>query len=281
MLAYASMSELSSSQHPESVGAKFERLVEIMRRLRAPDGCPWDREQTLVSLRPFLIEETYEVLEAIDREDNDGLRGELGDLFFEAVFLTQLSTEAGFFTIVETLDEIIDKLVRRHPHVFEPGASTGAPLTSVVVKRRWEEIKEREQECAGKRPSLLGGIPASLPSLLQAYRIGKRTATVGFDWKHLAEVMEKVDEELAEVKEAIEDGSRMQVTEELGDLLFVVANLARHLGVEPEGALRDANRKFSKRFGSLEQRFRDRGITLRDTTLDEMESEWQRIKAEG
>ena len=280
MLAYASMSELSSSQNAESVGDKFERLMEIIRRLRAPDGCPWDREQTLSSLGPFLNEETYEVIEAIDREDNDGLCGEIGDLFFEAVFLAQLSAESGFFTITETLDEIIDKLVRRHPHVFAPGASTEVPLTSADVKQRWEEIKKREQERSGQRPSLLGGIPSSLPSLLQAYRIGKRTATVGFDWKNLAEVMEKVEEELTEVKAAIEDGSRMQVKEELGDLLFAVANLARHLGVEPEGALRNSNRKFSKRFGSLEQRLRDRGMTFRDTTLNEMDSEWERIKAE-
>ena len=275
------MSELSSSQNAESVGDKFERLVEIIRRLRAPDGCPWDREQTLSSLRPFLIEEVYEVIEAIDRADNDGLCGEIGDLFFEAVFLTQLSAESGLFTITETLGKIIDKLVRRHPHVFALGASTEAPLTSVEVKKRWEEIKEREQERSGQRPSLLGGIPTSLPSLLQAYRIGKRTAAVGFDWKHLTEVMEKVEEELTEVKAAIEGGSRMQVNEEIGDLLFAVANLARHLGVEPEGALRDSNRKFTKRFGSLEQRFRDRGIALRDTTLNEMDSEWDRIKTEG
>ena len=281
MLAYASMSELSSSQNVESVGDKFERLVEIVRRLRAPDGCPWDREQTLSSLRPFLIEEVYEVIEAIDRADNDGLCGEIGDLFFEAVLLTQLSAESELFTMTESLGKIIDKLVRRHPHVFAFGASTEAPLTSVEVKKRWEEIKEREQERSGQRPSLLGGIPTSLPSLLQAYRIGKRTAAVGFDWKHLTEVMEKVEEELTEVKAAIGGGSRMQVNEELGDLLFAVANLARHLGVEPEGALRDSNRKFTKRFGSLEKRFRDRGIALRDTTLNEMDNEWDRIKTEG
>ena len=275
------MSELSSSQNVESVGDKFERLVEIVRRLRAPDGCPWDREQTLSSLRPFLIEEVYEVIEAIDRADNDGLCGEIGDLFFEAVLLTQLSAESELFTMTESLGKIIDKLVRRHPHVFAFGASTEAPLTSVEVKKRWEEIKEREQERSGQRPSLLGGIPTSLPSLLQAYRIGKRTAAVGFDWKHLTEVMEKVEEELTEVKAAIEGGSRMQVNEELGDLLFAVANLARHLGVEPEGALRDSNRKFTKRFGSLEKRFRDRGIALRDTTLNEMDNEWDRIKTEG
>ena len=250
-----------------------------MRILRSPRGCPWDREQTLSSLRPFVIEEAYEVLEAIDRDDHDGLRDELGDLVFEAVFLAQLCAEAGHFTIADALDSAGDKLIRRHPHVFDPDAAPAA--TSADVRERWEAVKAREREAAGEPPSLLGGIPASLPGLLRAYRIGQRTATVGFDWERPGDVMKKVEEELAEVQAAVDGGRHEQIAEEVGDLLFAVANLARHVRVEPEDSLRGANRKFSERFFLLEERFQARGIALRDASPEEMGREWERIKSGG
>ena len=262
----------------ETAGARFQRLVELMRRLRAADGCAWDREQTLESLRPFVIEETYEVVDAIDRGDPAALRDELGDFLLEAVFLAQISAERGDFDIADSLRAICDKLVRRHPHVFGAEAGNGRSPDAGEVKRQWEAIKAEEQRTAGRTPSLLGSIPESLPALLRAYRLGRRAATVGFDWPGPAGVEAKVAEELAELAAARAGGSAADVEEELGDLLFAVANLARHLDVDPESALRAANRKFSARFTALETRLRERGHALRDATLEEMEAEWSRIK---
>ena len=254
-----------------------------MRILRSDDGCPWDREQTLESLRPFLVEETYEVIDAIDAGDTDALRDELGDFVFEAVFLAQLCAEDGRFTLADALASAGDKLVRRHPHVFDVEAdrSTGREIrSSADVKRRWEEIKADEQQTAGQEPSLLGGLPRGLPALLRAYRMGRRAATVGFDWDQPSGALDKLDEELGELRAAIDDGHPEAIEEELGDLLFAVANVSRHLGIEPEGALQGANRKFATRFAALEQQFASQGRALRDATLDEMESEWQRLKCE-
>ncbi len=260
-------------------GAKFERLVDIMRTLRAPGGCPWDREQTLASLRPFVLEEAYEVLDAIDRADAAALCDELGDLIFEAIFLAQLCAEEGRFTIADALDAAAAKLVRRHPHVFGAGDRAGADgLTAADVKRRWEEIKAGEREAAGQAPSLLGSVPPTLPALLRAYRIGKRAATVGFDWTRPDDVLRKVREELSEVEAAIGQGAPDAVEDEIGDLLFAVANLARHLGIEPEGALSRATRKFSDRFAALEQSFQARGRALRDVPADELDRTWTAIK---
>ena len=265
----------------ESAGTGFQRLVDLMRRLRAEDGCAWDREQTLESLRPFVIEETYEVVDAIDRGDSAALRDELGDFLLEAVFLAQISAERGDFDIADSLRAIGDKLVRRHPHVFGRQTADRRSLDAGEVKRQWEEIKADEQRTAGQAPSALGSIPESLPALLRAYRLGKRAATVGFDWSDPAGVEAKVSEELAELSEARANGSAAEVEEELGDLLFAVANLARHLDVDPESALRAANRKFTARFAALEKRLQKRGIALRDAKLDEMEAEWARVKAGG
>ena len=264
-----------------SIGGKFERLVAIMRTLRSPAGCPWDREQTLATLRPFVLEEAYEVLEAIDRGDTTAIRDELGDLVFEAVFLAQVCSEDDTFDIADALDTVCEKLIRRHPHVFGDSDPASAALTAADVKRKWEEIKAQEQRDAGREPSLLGSVPASLPSLLRAYRLSRRAATVGFDWGTPEAVDAKIWEEMAELRQARTGGGAAEVEEELGDLLFAVANLARHLDVEPEAALRAANRKFAERFATLERRFRDRGVALRDVSLDEMETEWQRIKAGG
>ena len=258
-------------------GTAFERLVETMRTLRSPGGCAWDREQTLASLRPFVIEEAYEVVDAIDRGDLPGLREEVGDLVLEAVFLAQVAQEQGAFDIRDALETVCSKLVRRHPHVFGGGDGSDPPLSAADVKRQWEAIKADERVAAGREPGALGEIPESLPALLRAFRLGKRAATVGFDWTAPADVEAKVDEELAELRDARAQGPA-RIEEELGDVLFAVANLARHLNVDPEAALRGANGKFARRFRSLERSFRQRGIELRDASPAEMETEWERVK---
>jgi nucleoside triphosphate diphosphatase len=271
---------------PDTAGSRFDRLIEIMRTLRAPGGCPWDRDQTLASLRPFVLEETYEVLEAIESGTPANLREELGDYLFEAVFLAQISDEAGQFSIGDAIDTVCDKLIRRHPHVF--AKKTGEDrLSSTEVLERWETIKARERADAGqgdkkKTKTTLSGVPQTLPSLLRAYEISARAATVGFDWAQADDVLDKIEEEVAEVRHEIESGATGDLSkaeEEMGDLLFAIANLSRKLGIEPEAALRRANQKFTKRFDAVERAFAERGKALQDATLDEMEDEWQRVKS--
>lgn len=278
----------------------FATLVEIMQALRAPRGCPWDRKQTYQSLRPFVLEETYEVLDAIDRNDIDALRGELGDFLFEAVFLAQIAADEGRFTIADAVDAINAKLVRRHPHVFGEEASRAAseppkgrerrraPLrlkaapstitSPAKVLEQWEQIKAREQKQAGEQQSVLRGVPRSLPSLLRAHEIGTRVAAVGFDWPTPADVVLKIEEEVRELREAVDKGDRANTNEEMGDLLFSIANLARKLGIEPESALREANEKFTQRFQALERRFEEDQRQLAGATLEEMEDVWRSIK---
>ena len=265
-------------------GQRFERLLDIMRALRAPGGCPWDREQTHASLRPFVLEETYEVLEAIESGTPRQLCEELGDFLFEAVFLAQISEEQGNFAISDAIDAICDKLVRRHPHVFARGAGDEA-LTSGQVIEKWETLKAREREQAGqpakKAKTTLSGVPKTLPSLLRAYEISARAAAVGFDWARPEDVLDKIDEEVAEVRREVETGATGNLSraeEEMGDLLFAIANLSRKLGIEPEAALRRANEKFTKRFDAVERAFVTRGRVLSEATLEEMEAEWQRVK---
>jgi len=269
-----------------SPGSSFERLVEIMRRLRAPDGCPWDREQTPASLRPFVLEETYEVLEAIEHGTAQDLCEELGDFVFEAVFLARMHEEAGHFSIGDVVDGIADKLVRRHPHVFERGDGEDA-LTSGQVVERWETLKARERALAGKTApekkakTTLSGVPKTLPSLLRAYELSARAAAVGFDWAKAADVLDKIDEEVAELRREVESGATGDLSraeDEMGDLLFSIANLSRKLGVEPEAALRRASEKFSTRFGQMEAALAARGVSLPDASLDEMEAEWREAK---
>jgi MazG family protein len=260
---------------------EFRRLIDIMATLRSPQGCPWDREQTIDTLKPFVLEETYEVLEAIDRHDHAALREELGDFLFEAVFLAQLEAEAGHFTIADSIKAIADKLVRRHPHVFARGAGEPALDHAGEVRARWEEIKATERSAAGDGRTLLGGIPATLPSLLRAYQIGLRAASVGFDWERPGDVVEKIEEEVNELREVAGDrgsADAARVEEEMGDLLFALANLSRKLGVEPETALRKANDKFSARFEALERSVAETGRTMREMKLEELEDEWQRVK---
>ena len=269
----------------DTAGARFDRLVEIMRALRAPGGCPWDREQTLASLRPFVLEETYEVLEAIENGSAASLREELGDYLYEAVFLAQINEEAGAFTIADAIDSICDKLVRRHPHVFARTDGEDA-ITSEQVIERWETMKARERAEAGlpdpkKQKTTLSGVPKTLPSLLRAYEISARAAAVGFDWARPTDVLDKIEEEVAEVRREVESGATGDLSraeEEMGDLLFAIANLSRKLGIEPEAALRRANEKFTKRFDAVERAFARKGCLLQDATLDEMEAEWRRVK---
>ena len=271
----------------ERVGDKFEALLDIMRRLRAPGGCPWDREQTHASLRPFVLEETYEVLEAIEAGDRDDLREELGDYLYEAVFLAQISEEQGDFSIGDAIDAIRDKLVRRHPHVFARQSGDEA-ITSGQVIERWETMKAREREAKGdaatRQKTTLSGVPTTLPSLLRAYEISARAAAVGFDWAQAGDVLDKIEEEVAEVRHEVESGATGHLSraeEEMGDLLFAIANLSRKLGIEPEAALRRANAKFTTRFDAMERAFVSRGTALGDATLNEMEEEWQRVKSES
>ena len=241
-------------------------------------------EQTLASLRPFVLEETYEVLEAIESGSAAALREELGDYLYEAVFLAQISEESGGFSIADAIDAICDKLVRRHPHVFAR-AQGDAGITTGQVIERWETMKAQERVAAGgeaKRPdTTLSGVPKTLPSLLRAYEVSARAAAVGFDWARSTDVLDKIEEEVAEVRREVESGATGDLSraeEEMGDLLFAIANLSRKLGIEPEAALRRANDKFTRRFDAVEHAFAARGRSLQDATLQEMEDEWQQIK---
>jgi tetrapyrrole methylase family protein/MazG family protein len=270
----------------DTAGTRFDRLVDIMRTLRSPHGCPWDREQTLSSLRPFVLEETYELLDALDREDLTALREELGDFLFEAVYLSQIAEEGGHFAISDAIQSITDKLVRRHPHVFTPDgvplAEARSAITSLAVIERWEDLKAKERSVAGTpEKTVLSGVPRSLPALLRAFELSTRAATVGFDWVRADDVLEKIDEEVRELKQAVahEPRDAKRVEEEMGDLLFAIANLARKMGIEPEAALRVATDKFQSRFEGLERVATQRGRQLREMSLEEMESLWEEQKS--
>jgi nucleoside triphosphate diphosphatase len=265
----------------------FARLVDTVRVLREPGGCPWDREQTLQTLRPFVLEEAYEVVEALDHDDRHALREEIGDFIFEGVLLAQLCAESGDFTVAESLQTISDKLVRRHPHVFgSPDGGAGidplpGPTTPDEVVERWENIKSQEKSKTGALRTALGGVPGALPALLRTHEIGIRASAVGFDWDRATDVVGKIEEEVAELREWVEagvPGHRARAEEEMGDLLFAIANLSRKLGIEPESALRLANDKFTRRFTRMEARLREGGRALAECSLDEMEAEWGRVK---
>jgi MazG family protein len=258
----------------------FTRLVDIVATLRAPGGCPWDREQTIDSLKPFVLEETYEVVEAIDKGDHHSLREELGDFIFEAVLLAQIESEAGHFTIADSLSDISDKLTRRHPHVFARGDGEPPIDSAARVRTRWEELKAQERGGVKAR-TLLSGIAPALPALLRAYQIGVRAASVGFDWSQVAQVMDKIQEEVDELREVVdrhEGMDRDRAEDEMGDLLFSIAHLSRQLGIEPETALRKANDKFTRRFTSMEQTIEASGKAMTDMTIDELEVEWELAK---
>jgi MazG family protein len=258
------------------------RLIEIMAALRAPDGCPWDREQTIDTLKKYVLEETYELVEAIDRHDHEALREELGDFLFEAVFVAQLEQEDGHFSIADAVKTVADKLVRRHPHVFAR-ATDEAPLeTAGQVRVRWEEVKAQERGGQPKPKTLLSGIPPALPALLRAYQIGMRAHSVGFDWDRPTDVIAKIREEVEEVAEVVGSNAPLdhdRAEEEMGDLLFSIAHLSRRLGIEPEAALRKANDKFTRRFTEMESQIASRGRKIAEMTIDELEIEWQASKA--
>jgi MazG family protein len=255
---------------PQTTGEKFERLVAIMARLRAPGGCPWDREQSFDTIKPYLLEETYEVLEAIDKRDWPALADELGDLLLQAVFFAQMAAEENKFRIDDSIDAIVQKLIRRHPHVFADGSAK----TSDDVKRRWDEIKADEKKAKGEPVrGLLESVPRNLPALIEAQQISSKAAGVGFDWENAEQVLEKLDEELDELASARAGGSRDELEGEVGDLLFVMVNLARFLKVDPEQALRKTNAKFRKRFAHVEA-----GAKLPGASIAEMEALWQEAK---
>jgi len=251
----------------------MERLLGIMRKLRAPNGCPWDREQTLDSLKSNLVEETYEVIDAIESGDRAELRGELGDLLLQVVFQAQICEEAGEFNFDDVVNGIADKLVRRHPHVFGDVQAD----TAGEVLRNWEKIKKTEKAAETPR-SLVEGIPRHLPALAKANLVQKRVARAGFEWDEISGVVDKLDEELAEVKEAMAQKDAAAIREELGDLMFSVVNLSRYLGHEPEELLNENIAKFMRRFQCLENRLHDEGRELENCSLEELEAVWNAVK---
>jgi len=258
-----------------SAGARFQRLVEIMARLRAPDGCPWDREQSYDSIKPYTLEETYEVMDAIDRRDFRALSEELGDLMLQVVFYAQMAAEDGKFTVSDSLDAINEKLVRRHPHVF----GSGDAKTSEQVLKRWDEIKTAEKEERGEAPKgLLDGVLKSQPALMEAAHISRKAAGAGFDWPSLDQVIDKVREEIAELEQARGGETQAEIEGEIGDLLFTIVNVARFLKVDPEQSLRMTNGKFRRRFGHVESSLARQGRTLADSNIEEMEELWQQAK---
>ena len=258
----------------EQAGEKFRELAEIMARLRAPGGCPWDRKQTFDTIKSYLLEEAYEVMEAIDARDWPHLAEELGDLLLQPVFFAEMAREQGLFSIADSLDAINQKLVRRHPHVF---GDTQAE-TAEDVLRRWEEIKRSEKPETAQSDSILNGVPRAVPALVEADKIGRKVAKVGFEWPDIEGVFAKLQEETEELREASARGNQDHIEHEIGDLLFNVVNLARHLKVDPEQALRKMNGRFRQRFAHIEREIAGRGGTLEQASLEEMEQLWQEAK---
>lgn len=267
---------------------QLDDLLHLMARLRDPrHGCPWDLHQDYASIVPHTLEEAYEVADAIAKRDFPQLRDELGDLLFQVVYYSQLGREDGHFDFAQVVDGITRKLVRRHPHVFPDGDLHGPldlpRLDEATIKRRWEEIKAEERAekaAAPEQLSLLDDVPAALPALSRAAKLQKRAANVGFDWADATPVVAKIQEELDEVREAMANGQAAQVAEEVGDLLFVMVNLARHLQVDAEDALRQANAKFERRFRYIEEALKAQGRTPQEASLEEMDAFWDAAKVE-
>ena len=270
--------------------ATFNDLVTLMDRLRSPDGCPWDREQTYATLAPMLLEEAYEAFEALEEARQgrpDALREELGDLLFQITFFARVAKERGEFNIEDVINEVHAKMVRRHPHVF---GDTKASDSNEVL-RNWEAIKAEEKRAGNKNAdkradtSILDGVSTKAPALMEAHQISTKVARVGFDWKRIEDIFEKLQEEVDELRAAIDEhkqsnqeADHVRVREEIGDLLFVVTNIARQLNVEPEAALKLSNRKFRRRFDYIETRLREQNRKFAETTLDELEELWQEAK---
>lgn len=291
-----------------TTGERFQRAVDIMARLRAPGGCPWDREQTFDSIKPYTLEEAYEVLEAIDNRDWEELQGELGDLLLQVLFYAEMAQEQGSFSIDQVLDRLSDKLVTRHPHVFGDVQAN----TSADVLRNWEALKAEEKKkrlAAGggkgaaqsQAQSVLAGVSSGIPALLEAFKLSSRAAHVGFDWPDIEGLFEKLREETAELREQLElfpepgprphargiagasgeripDELRARLEDEVGDMLFVLVNIARYLSLDPESALKKTNRKFKRRFQAMEEQLRVRGMQPQQASLEELETLWQQAK---
>jgi tetrapyrrole methylase family protein/MazG family protein len=266
------------------MSAQFDRLVRLLEKLRSPDGCPWDREQTHDSLKPNLLEEAYEVLEAIDQAEPARIREELGDLLLQVIFHAQIEAEMGRFTMDEVMRLLSEKLVRRHPHVFGDMSADEKPRTAADVLAQWEVLKHNERKEGKKSGSILDGVAASLPALLRALQVHERASRVGFDWPDVGGVIEKVEEECRELREAWRQNQGTNVTdqarveEEFGDLLFTLVNLARFLRVNPEDALRKATARFIRRFRYIEDQAARSGKDLRDLTLEQMDAWWNEAK---
>lgn len=289
-----------------STGERFERAVAIMEKLRAPGGCPWDREQTFDTIKPYTLEETYEVLEAIDNRDWPELAGELGDLLLQVLFYSEMAKEQNSFSIDDVLDRLSNKLVGRHPHVFGDVKAE----TSAEVKRNWEALKVEEKKkrqkeegvATEKKQSILGGVSSAMPSLMEAHKLSSRAAQAGFDWPEIEGLFDKLKEETEELREQLKEfpapGPRPQargvagsgrtvvpealharLEDEVGDLFFVLVNVARYLAVDPESALRKTNRKFKRRFQWMEERLHEAGRSADEASMEELESLWQKAKA--
>jgi tetrapyrrole methylase family protein/MazG family protein len=290
--------QLSIGKH-DGMSERFHKLVDLMAALRAPNGCPWDRKQTHESLKPYLLEETYEVLEILDRQDRTKLPEELGDVLLQVLFHSQIATEAGRFTIEDVLEQLADKLIRRHPHVFANGTADQTPTNADQVVARWEDIKRTERHALGRPDSVLDGVPQALPALLRAYQIQARASRVGFDWTHDAkgfdQVLGKIEEEIRELRAAIHYPSsnqpdpdteaaaarQAQTVAEFGDVLFSLVNLARFIKVNPEDALRQAANRFVERFQFIEAHAVASGRTVGDLSLAEMDRLWETAKKQS
>lgn len=271
------MTNPQSNNHAEA-GNAFAELVRIMALLRAPGGCPWDRKQTFDTIKSYLLEETYEVLDAIDRRDWSNLAEELGDLLLQPVFLAEMASEQQSFTITDCLRAINEKLIRRHPHVFADATAD----TAEDVKQRWDEIKKAEKTEQGREvTALLDAVPRNVPALVEAEKIGKKAAGVGFEWPDVTGVMDKIVEEAKELSAAQDASDPAAVEHELGDLLFTVVNLSRFLRVDPEQALRKANARFRRRFGYVETSLRNSGTDWSVARLEQMEEFWQEAKKQS
>jgi tetrapyrrole methylase family protein/MazG family protein len=274
---------------------RFRKLIDLMAALRAPNGCPWDRKQTHESLKPYLLEEAYEVLDTIDRQDRKKLAEELGDVLLQVLFHSQIASESGSFTIDDVLDQLADKLIRRHPHVFPNGSDDPTPTNAEQVLARWEDIKRAERQAAGRPESVLDGVPKTLPALLRAYQIQARASRVGFDWTHdqagIEQVLHKVEEEIREFRTALrrsppdeEPGAtagQEEIAAEFGDVLFSLVNLSRFVKVNPEDALRRSIDRFVERFHHVEARAKASGRAISELTADEMNSLWEEAKRQA
>lgn len=278
---------------------RFHKLVTLMASLRAPNGCPWDRKQTHESLKPYLLEETYEVLEILDRQDRTKLPEELGDVLLQVLFHSQIASEAGSFTIEDVLEQLADKLIRRHPHVFGNGATDATPTNADQVIAKWEDIKRTERQASGRPDSVLDGVPQALPALLRAYQIQARAARVGFDWSHdekgFEQILGKIEEEIRELRDATrplasnqtEPDARAaalrqeQIASELGDVLFSLVNLARFIKVNPEDALRQSANRFTQRFQFIEAQATASGRTVGELSFAEMDRLWDEAKKQN